>query len=284
MEHARRDQPAGAPLEPVGLRVVKDAVVTFVPVLEAAAEILLRGARLEAHEGVGEVVVTVVVLRRKVVALGLALLADELRVVERLVHVVGDRPHVVEELRVDRPLFVAVPDALADELRPSFAHGVAEQEPLTVEHAPGETLVGNPALVGRLGRAREPPLVDAAAVETVGVVVVGMEADPLAGVEKAPRHPRRREPDDALAGIHRVVERGADVFRLGELGGGAASGGGGHGASLLRKEVPERAMFVRIPGNGRKNRLDSARSPTVLRRPALQLKNPRPSRPLHGMW
>ena len=88
----------------------------------------LRRARLQAHERVREVVADVVELRREVVRLGLAFLADELGLLGVLVHVVRDRPHVVEELRVDRPLLVLLPDVVADDLRPEFGHGVAQQE------------------------------------------------------------------------------------------------------------------------------------------------------------
>src|SRR5688572_1840731 len=49
---------------------------------------------------VGEVVARVVELRRKVVGLRLALLADQGGLLIVLVHVMGNRPHVVEELAV----------------------------------------------------------------------------------------------------------------------------------------------------------------------------------------
>ncbi len=103
VEDAGADEPAGAGLEAVGLGEVEDAVVAFVPVLDALADLGLGGAGFEAEEGVGEVVADVVVLRREVVGLGLAFLADELGLLGALVHVQGDRPHVVEELRIDRP-------------------------------------------------------------------------------------------------------------------------------------------------------------------------------------
>ena len=253
MQHARRDQPAGAPLQTVGLGEVDDPVVAAVPVLEAAADVVLRGARLQPHEGVGEVVVAVVVLRRKVVALRLAFLADELGVVERLVHVVRDRPHVVEELRVDGPLLVAIPDRLPDKLRAPLAHRVAEHESLAAEHAPGEPLVGHAALVGGFGGAGEPALVDPAAVEAVGVVVVGVEADPLAGVEKTPRHPGGREPEEALPGLQRPVESGGHVRGLGQDRGRVR---GGHAVPLSATGAPDgaerRAAVVRLPRLGRK--------------------------------
>ena len=106
VQHAGRNQPAGAALQPVRPRQIENAVVALAPIFEALADLGLRRARLQAHERVGEIVVDVVELRREVVALGLAFLADELGVLEALVHVVRDRAHVVEELRVHGPAVV----------------------------------------------------------------------------------------------------------------------------------------------------------------------------------
>ena len=77
VQHAGGDHPAGAGLQAIGLREVEDAVVALVPVFQAAADVGLGGARLQAHERVVEVVLGGVQLRREVVALGLALLAGQ---------------------------------------------------------------------------------------------------------------------------------------------------------------------------------------------------------------
>ncbi len=111
VQHARRDEPAGARLEAVGAAEVEDAVVALVPILQAAADVGLGRARFQAHERVGEVVADVVVLRREIVGLGLALLPDKGGLFGILVHVVRDGPHVVEELGIDGPLLVLAPDA-----------------------------------------------------------------------------------------------------------------------------------------------------------------------------
>jgi hypothetical protein len=250
MEHARRDQPAGAALQTVGLGEVDDSVVATVPALQALPHVVLRSARFEPHEGVGKVVVAVVVLRREVVALGLALLPHQLGVVERLVHVVRDRAHVVEELRIHGPLLVAVPDRLADEPGAPLDDGVAEQEPLPLEHAPRQALVGDAALVGGLGRAREPPLVDAAAVEPVGVVVVGVQPHPLAGVEETPGHPGGREPKDAPAGVEGPPEGRGDVLGLWKQRGFAS--GRFHTKNPRIQVCAESETVVRPPLPGRK--------------------------------
>ena len=150
VQHAGGNHPARARLQAIGLREVEDAVVALVPVLQAAADVGLGRARLQAHERVVEVVLGGVELRREVVALGLALLAGQRGVLGLLVHVVRDGAHVVEELRVDRPALVLLPDRLADDPRPGLGHGVAQQEPLALEDAVAQ------ALVRRRGR-RWPP-------------------------------------------------------------------------------------------------------------------------------
>ena len=56
VQDAGRHQPAGAGLQPIGLAEVEDAVVALVPAFQAAADVVLGRARLQAEEGVGEVV------------------------------------------------------------------------------------------------------------------------------------------------------------------------------------------------------------------------------------
>ncbi len=175
VEHPRRDQPARSRPQAVGLAEVEHAVVAAVPVLQAAAHLGLRGARLQAVVGVGEVVAGVVELRREVVALGLALLADLLRLLVVLVHVAGNGAEVVEELRVDRPALVLRPDRLAHDALALGLHGLAQGEATASVHDVGEPLVFAAVLVGGLGRGPEPPLVDAPAVGAQRVVVVRMQ-------------------------------------------------------------------------------------------------------------
>ena len=87
---------------------------------------------------------------------------------------------------------------LADELRAGFGDRVAQQKLLALELAEAQPFVPHAAFVGGFGRAGEPALVDAAAMGAVGVPIVGMQLDPLAGMQKRPRHPGGREPQQAL--------------------------------------------------------------------------------------
>ena len=56
----------------------------------------------------GKVVFDLVVLRRKVIRLGFALAADQLRLRVGLMHVMRNRPHVVEELAEHVPAALAI--------------------------------------------------------------------------------------------------------------------------------------------------------------------------------
>ena len=116
MQHVGGNQPAGAGLESIGLGKIEDAVVPLVPALEAAVNVGLGRAGLEPEERVGEVVAGPVELGREIIALGLALAAQLGGLLLVLVHVVRDRPQVVEELAVNRPALVGVPHAAADHL------------------------------------------------------------------------------------------------------------------------------------------------------------------------
>ena len=108
-------------------------------------------------------------------------------------HVVGDRPHVVEEFRVHRPPLVGVPHGLADERGTLGGHGVLERELLAVKADETEAFVPDATLIGGFRRAGKPPLVDSAALRAIGVQVAGMKLETAAGVQEATGNPGRRE-------------------------------------------------------------------------------------------
>ena len=96
--------------------------------------------------------------------------------------------------------------ALPIDPRPGLGDGVFQQEPLALEHAVAQAFVGGAVVVGRLGGAGEPALVDAAAVRAQGVPVGRGQLDPLAGVQEAPRHPVGRQPQQAAAGVQGAIQ------------------------------------------------------------------------------
>jgi hypothetical protein len=181
VQDARPDQPAAADLQAIRLRQVEDAVVALVPILQALADLRLGGAGVEAHERVREIVADVVVLRREVIALGLALLLDQRRLLARLVHVVRDRAHVVEEFGIDRPLLVLVQIDSPMIAAPSSATASASVQRWPAWTTVAESFVRRAIVVGG-GRGRaEPALVDPAAVQPEGVQVLRVEFERLPG-------------------------------------------------------------------------------------------------------
>lgn len=179
MEYARGDEPPGAGLEAVGAGEVKDSVVTLVPVLDAATYLLPRCSGFEAHEGVREVVPYVVVLGREVIGFWLAFLTHQFGLLCILVHVVGDRTHVVEELRINRPLAVFAPNRGADEVCTALRHRLLERETVFSHDHVGEPFVGSAIVVCRRGRGGEPTLVDSTSVEPKCVKIVRMQLQTL---------------------------------------------------------------------------------------------------------
>ena len=106
---------------------------------------------------------------------------------------------------------------VADEPRAGFGDRVAEQKLFAVELAEAEAFVPHAAFVGGFGRAGEPALVDAAAMGAVGVPIVGMQLDPLAGMQKRARHPGRRQPQQSFAGVECPVQQAADIIPFGNF-------------------------------------------------------------------
>ena len=195
VENAGIDLPAGSGLEAIRARQKEDAVVPLAPVLEAAPHLVSCRARLEPHERERKGVFDLVVLRREVVRLGLALLIDELRKRITLVQVMGNRSHVVEELAEQVPSTFVLhgrrPEqeiaALVDERLEQHAGAVFRP------HVAQSFVVRCPGTVRGVRRRGEPALVDAAAVCPEGVQIVGMQPEPPAGDHERARDPARLE-------------------------------------------------------------------------------------------
>ena len=159
-------------------------VVALIPVFQALANVRLGRTRLQPHERVGEVVVAIVVLRAKVVALGLAFLPDEGRILGRLMEVVRDRAHVVKELGIDGPPLVLVPQRRSDDSTGSLGDRILQQELLAVMDDEALPFMPDAVLVRGVGRAAEPAFVNSATMRPVRIPVAGSELDPLARVEE----------------------------------------------------------------------------------------------------
>ena len=183
--------------------MVEDPVVTLVPALEAAMNVGLGRAGLEAHERVREQVAGPVELRREIIAFGLSLAAEQGGLLLVLVHVVGNRPEIVEKLAVDGPALVGIPEIAADDLGTEDFDRVLEREPASVVDHVAQSFVGGCSLVGGGRRGSKPALVDSPAVCSEGIEVFACQLEPAAGHQERPRHPGRGQPQDTLAGIER---------------------------------------------------------------------------------
>ena len=134
-----------------------------------------------------------------------------------LVHVVGNRAHVVKELRVDGPTLVLVPHRLAHHLALAFLNGIPQQKTLSFKHAVAQTLVVISVVVHRFRRAGKPTLVDAASVDAQGIPIGRSQLDSLARVKKAARNPRRGEPQDTLTRVHGALQNLANIIFRNDL-------------------------------------------------------------------
>ncbi len=96
--------------------------------------------------------------------------------------------------------------ALPTRSRAAFGHGVGQREPLAFERDVAQALVRRAVFVGRFGGAGEPALVDTAAMRAERVPVARRQLDPLAGMQKAARHPGGRKPQQSAAGVEGARE------------------------------------------------------------------------------
>src|SRR5690242_12223890 len=96
----------------------------------------------------------------------------------RLMHVMGDRPHIIEEFRVDRPTMIFSPNFFPNQLCAYFLDSCGKGESIVFEHAITQTLVRCPIFVrGRRGGGK-PTFIDPTAVKTIGVDIIRMELEP----------------------------------------------------------------------------------------------------------
>src|SRR5579859_5296234 len=199
MEDPRVDLPSCAGFETVGTGMEEDSVVALVPFFQAAADVFFGGTRLQAHVGVGEIVLYLVVLRRKVIGFRLSLLSYELGEGVALMHVMGDGAHVVKKFAEQIPSVFTFHYIGTEQEVPGRLDGFFEQE-LIPGFGPDitEPLVG-PGVwsVGRFRGGRKPALVDAPAVAAKGVQIVGMELEPAPGNHERSWDPTGLQPENA---------------------------------------------------------------------------------------
>ena len=221
MKDARIDLPPRARLEPEGAREIQNAVITLVPVCETPPHVVFGGARLESHEGVGKVIVDLVVLRRKVIRFGLALLPDQRREVVALVHVMRNRAEIVEELAQQIPAAFALHHRRANQEISGFVDKRFQQNAFAIAgaHVAQPLVFGRSRAIRCVCRRREPPFVDAAAVPAERVEIVRVQLEAAAGNHEGTWHPAGFQPENAGACIDGVLAFGSIRHRIGGHGG-----------------------------------------------------------------
>ncbi len=207
VQNSRIDLPASAGLELIGAGEIEDAVVAFIPLFETTAEVSLRCPGVQTHEGVGEVVLFEVVLRREVVGFGLAVLAYKRGLLVALVQVVRNGAEVIEELAKQIPAAILLHHGRAQEAISGGFDGLFEQGFFATELDVTQALI-MARLKGRwrlwwwrrtsVRRCRR----DARPERKVARV----ELEASAGHEECARNPAGGEADNAVAG-GQCVER-----------------------------------------------------------------------------
>ena len=127
-----------------------------------------------------------------------------------------------------------------------------------------------------VGRRREPPLVDAAAMSAERIEIVGVQLEPPTGQHERARHPGWRQAKDAGAGVDRVLNRCAINHSSGASSGRSAGFVRGRycarrGRGKARRPTPPR-FTVKDARRGRLNRLN------CLRTHAIDREIPKPGR------
>ena len=210
VDDARRGIPACAELDAVGAAELGDAIVGLAIERQARPHLPFAHVRIEAEIGMGEQAGMIVELRREVIGFRLALAAHPPGVLLAKMEVQEQRGVVIEILRIHWPRAVLLFQRRTDDVGAKLSDGVLEQK--RVLAPPGRIDVAH-ALVGRRQRTvhrrdhrREPALLDGAARRAERIIVVGMQAQALAGRREAAGHEHRRETQHPLAFIESVSD------------------------------------------------------------------------------
>src|SRR3954468_21238064 len=158
-------------------------------------------------------------LWREIVRFGFSFLPYQFGLLLVLVHVVRNRSHVVEELRIHRPLSVFLPDLIADEHSSSFSDRLLQGEPLIFYHRVAQSLIESAILVGGWRRGRKPAFVNSSTVQAIGVEVVWMKFETFARLQERARDPARGQPQKPAGIGERTFNKAFDAFFDGLEGG-----------------------------------------------------------------
>ena len=194
MKNAWRNQPTSARLQFVSFAEVKNSVIPFVPALEALAKVFFGGTRFQAKESVGEVIAHGIKLGWEIIGFRFAFLTDLCSLIFTLVHVVGDRAHVVKKLAINWPLLVFLPDCCAYQLLTFYIHRILEQEgSFAIHHNIAVAFVNFTIFVGSRGGGSKPSFINAPTMGTVGIKILWCKFDSSAWHKETAWNPSRRQ-------------------------------------------------------------------------------------------
>ncbi len=125
---------------------------------------------------------------------------------------------------------------------PHSADGLLQREAVPAHDDIAEAFVRRAVFVGRGRGGGEPAFVDAAAIQAVGVEIVGMQLEALARLEERARHPARREPEQAAGGGDLGFDKSGDVL-LDRLQGGKCIHSSRGLRSILARSNERQARF-----------------------------------------
>lgn len=205
--------PAGAKLDAVSAGELGDAVVAFFVLGETFFDHFLGDVGVEAEIGDGEFAEVVVELGGEVIRFGFAEAAYAGGGFEGEMQVVEERGAEVEEFGVHGPGAEFLFQFVADDLIAEFFDGVAKREFLRDvfgrRHDVGHAFIlGGKGTVHGGDDGAEPAFFDRAAIGAVGVVVVRVEAEALAGGGEAAGDEDGEELEDAVMLFESFVDSG----------------------------------------------------------------------------
>ena len=114
-----------------------------------------------------------------------------------------DRSHVVEELGIDRPLLVFLPDRTADDLRAKLRDNIAQQKTFSIMNDRAESFVDCAIVISSFSCRTEPSLVDSTSVKSECIQIIWMKFQSLARLQKRSWNPRRRKSQYSIASVKR---------------------------------------------------------------------------------
>ena len=126
-------------------------------------------------------------------------------------HVVRDRAHIVEELRVNGPTPIFSPDRFPNDVPARLLDRVDQREPSIAGHTIAQSFIRRPIFISCGCCRTEPTFIDPATIESVSVQIVRMKLKPPSGLQVGPRHPAWRKAQQPTAFLKGGIDQRTNV-------------------------------------------------------------------------